>query len=84
MIRAIFILASVLSIFFFPYPATLLLSFLASLFLPVIGVATGALVEIIYATPQATSYPIGLLLGAAASAAALLIRRFVKARVALS
>lgn len=74
---------AVLSVFFFPFPLTVLLSFVASLYVPVAGLFIGAFADLLYYTPHASAYPIALVLGAVVSLVAFIVRRFVRARVAL-
>lgn len=81
MIRFLISLAALLSPFLFPYPATLLLSFVASLYLPWIAVAVGALTEASYGASGAHPFPLALLLGALLTLIALLVRRFVASNI---
>ncbi len=68
-----------LSVFFFPYPATLALSFFASVLFPLAGVAIGLLADLVYYTPA--QFPLATACGALASVLGLLVHRFVKARI---
>ncbi len=88
MAKVILIGTSFLSVFFFPYSATALFSFFASLYFPPTAFLVGTLSDLLYYTAYPTTYPtvmpafpsasiVGLLL----SGVALLVRRFVKARI---
>jgi hypothetical protein len=69
-----------LSLFFFPYPATLALSFLASLSFPLTALLVGVLSDALYFSAPHT-LPLATLLGVLASAIAFFVRRFIKARI---
>lgn len=77
--KVVLVGAAFLSVFFFPYPATLGLSFLASVLFPLAGVAVGVVADLMYYTP--TQFPVASILGAGASVLGLLVHRFVKARI---
>lgn len=79
--RLIFILAAVLAPFFFPYPYTLGLSFIASLFVPALAFMIGILSDALYLVPQKGAVPYASLIGAGVSLIALIVRRFIKARI---
>jgi uncharacterized membrane protein (UPF0136 family) len=86
MIRSILTLASFLSLFLFPYPYTLLLSFVASLFFPWVSLVVGIIADTVYFVPHppqggGLSIPYATLFGACASLLALFVRRFMKARI---
>lgn len=81
MMRILFSLLAIASAFLFPYPATLILSFVAGLFVPVIPLIVGILVDLYYHVPGASPLPFATLIGASVSIAAVLVRRFVKARI---
>lgn len=80
MIRAILVLAALLSPFLFPYPYTLLLSFIASLYVPPAALLSGIVTDLFYYVPAA-GLPLGLIFGALLSVIALFVRRFIKARI---
>lgn len=86
MMRALFVLLAFLSLFLFPYPYTVLLSLIASLYLPFAALVVGVLADILYFSPLppssgGLSLPVGTLLGALLSVLALFVRRFVKTRI---
>lgn len=81
--RYVFLALALLSIFFFPYPLTVLLSFVASLYVPIAGLLIGILADLVYYTPHASSLPLATMYGAAASLLAYILRRFVRARLAV-
>ena len=81
MTRSVLAAAAVLSVFLFPYPLTLLLSFLASLYLTPVALVVGILADLVYFAPGAAPVPFMSLLGGGLSVLALLVRRFVKARI---
>mgnify|MGYP003421979206 CR=1 FL=1 len=83
MIRVVVVVAAIFSPFLFPYPATLLFSFAASLYFPLAGVLLGVLTDLLYYVPGASAFslPVGTISGALISGGALLVRRFVKARI---
>lgn len=81
MMRIVLAAAAFLSPFFFPFPATLVLAALASLYLPPIALLVGILTDLLYYTPGAATWPIATILGLFISLAALLVRRFLKARI---
>lgn len=72
---------ALVSLFYFPWPVTLVLIFIAALCLPVLGLALGALTDLVYYTPAASGVPWFLIAGAGATACALLVHRFVKTRI---
>ncbi len=81
MIRSVLIIAAVLSPLWFPYPLTLVLSFAASLVLPGAGLFVGIFTDVLYFNPQVSMIPVASVTGAAISLGAVLVRRFVKARI---
>lgn len=81
MIRIVFSIVAFLSPFFFPFSLTLLLSFLAGLFLPVIPLIVGILVDLLYYVPDASLLPLGTLYGALLAVVSYVVRQFVKARI---
>ena len=70
-----------LSVFFFPWPVTLVLIFIAALCLPVLGLALGAFADLIYFNAAAAGVPSFLIMGLVATLVALLVHRFVKTRI---
>lgn len=81
MMRILFSLLALASVFLFPYPLTLALSFAAGLFLPAAPLLAGILVDLYYHTPGAAFIPFGTLAGALIAVLCVLVRRFVKARI---
>lgn len=81
MIRIVFIFFAFLSPFFFPFPATLILAFCASIFLPPVGILVGLLTDVLYYTPAVSTLPIATLAGAGISVIAFFVRRFLKTRI---
>lgn len=79
MIRSVVILAAVLSLFLFPWPFALVLATSASLMLPVSGVALGIVYDALYM--PGGSWPLATTAGLLLTGAALLVRRFIKARI---
>jgi hypothetical protein len=78
-VRLVLISSALLSVFWFPYPATLVLSFIASIAFPFLGLLVGILVDALFYTfPH---IPVGTFYGIAVSIAAFLVRRFIKARI---
>jgi len=80
-IRAVFILAAIASPFLFPYPVTVILSFMASMFVPYVAFAIGMLTDAIYLVPQGETLPLATMIGLGVSLFAFLVRRFIKARI---
>jgi hypothetical protein len=80
-LRVICVSAALLSPFFFPYPLTLLLSLVASAFIPWIALVVGVMQDALFMIPYEGRIPTATLLGAGASVVALVVRRFVKARI---
>lgn len=79
--RALFILAALLSPFLFPYPFTLLLSFIASLFVPFVAIAVGLITDAVYFVPHITRFPLATFMNVFIFIIAFFVRRFIKARI---
>ena len=79
--RYVLALAAFASLFFFPYPATVILALLASLYFPPIALFVGIFTDLLYYTPGASSWPIASLIGLLSSVIAFFVRRFMKARI---
>jgi Na+/H+ antiporter NhaA len=84
--RGVVILLSFISLFVFPYPLTLLLSFVASLCVPWIALLLGLLADALYYTPlpageSGLSFPYATLIGMCLTLLALFVRRFVRERI---
>lgn len=80
-LRIIVVGSALVSPFLFPYPYSFALSVCASVFVPWLALAVGVLHDALFFVPDAGSLPVASMLGIAASCAALLVRRFVKARI---
>lgn len=80
-IRIICVSGAFLSPFLFPYPLTLLLSFIASAFVPWIAIIVGVMQDALFMIPYEGRMPTATLIGAGISVLALIVRRFVKARI---
>lgn len=83
MMRATLITAAALSLFLFPYPFTLALSFAASLAFPPVAFLIGIAADILYFVPGEgwQALPAASLAGAGLSLAAFAARHFLKARI---
>lgn len=81
MARAAVVIAALLSPLLFPYPLTLLLSFLAGLVLPPVPLVTGIIADALYFTPGAAAFPIASAAGLSLSVASFFMQRFLKARI---
>ncbi len=79
--RIVFTGLALVSAFVFPYLLTLLLSFMAGLFVPAAPLIVGVLIDLHYHAPGASAVPFATLIGAVLSIAAALVRRFIKARI---
>lgn len=79
LLRSLLIIVAFLSPFFFPFPATLVFSFIASIVYPPIGIAVGILTDALYGGTQ--SWYLGTLSGAGISGIAFFVRRFIKTRI---
>lgn len=84
--RVVLTLAAVASLFLFPYPMTLVLSAMASLYVPWAGLSVGVLADLLYFVPLSPenpgiSFPLASLTGALISLIALFVRRFVRERI---
>ncbi len=81
MMRFVLIALAVLSPFLFPYPVTLALSFVASLFYPPLALVVGILTDLLYYVPSVAPLPLAVLTGLALSIAAFFMQRFLKTRI---
>jgi hypothetical protein len=81
MIRTVFIVCAFLSPLLFPFPLTVVFVFIASVFLPPVGLMIGALIDALYYTPGASFWPLGIVLGITFTVLGTLVRRFIKARI---
>lgn len=80
-VRAALVIAALLSPLLFPYPATLLLSFLAGLVLPTVPLVAGIATDALYFTPGVAAFPAASAAGLALSIATFFMQRFLKARI---
>lgn len=80
-LRFVIILGALLSSFLFPYPMTLVLSFAASVYVPWIAFMIGLMNDALYLVPHDGRIPTATILGALVSLSALVVRRFIKARI---
>lgn len=81
MIRYALTILALLSPFFFPFSATLVLAFAASVFIPPVALVVGLLSDFLYYTPGASFWPMASMWGLLLSICGLLVRRFLKARI---
>ena len=78
MIRYALIGLAFLSLFVFPWPLTVALTFVASLYIPPLALLMGALAEILYGTG---GMPYALIVGVVGSVVAYFVRRLIKTRI---
>lgn len=78
---ALAMLAALLSVLFLPHVLTMAVAVGASFFSPLAPLAAGLLADALFYTPQSYPMPFYTLLGAATSAAALLVRSFVETSI---
>lgn len=81
MIRYLVLGVTFLSLFWLPWPFTVFLMFLASVFVPLAGIVFGVLLEVLYAPVGFIGVPIGVLWGALASLAGFGLSRFIATRI---
>jgi hypothetical protein len=74
-------LAALISLFIFPWQASAVMILLAAGFFPPAGIFLGVVADLVYYQPGAAFAPWFTLYGAAATAASLLVHRFVKTRI---
>jgi|CXWL01.1.fsa_nt_gi hypothetical protein len=79
MIRLILIGVSFVSLFWFPYPYTLVLSFIASAFFPPWALFIGFFADVLYLPNGA--WPTALVMGALLSLISVFVHRFIKTRI---
>ncbi|MBU1292777.1 hypothetical protein KJ819_01775 [Patescibacteria group bacterium] len=80
MIRILVLLATLFSLFFFPYVVSVVLILVSALTLPFSGIAFGILADALYYS-QGSGIPWWTIVGAGATLLALLVHRFVKTRI---
>lgn len=81
MARYLTVLIALVSVLFFPYSVSLLVTIIAALAVPLAGVAVGMLTDAIYFTPHMGAFPKATVLGLLATIGAFLLRRFMRTRV---
>lgn len=81
MIRVSLIALALLSPFFFPWPVTLVLGFVAATFLPPVALLVGALSDALYYIPGASVVPLATLVGLCGMGLATVVHQFVKTRI---
>ena len=64
--RYVVLLATFLSLVWFPWPITVVLMVVSSMFVPLSGIVFGVLFDMVYAPVGAVSMPLGVLWGSAA------------------
>ena len=69
------------SAFIFPWPVTALLALFSALWLPLLPVTVGILVDALYYAPHASLLPWGTVAGAFVTAASFFVRRRLAARI---
>ncbi len=75
MIRGLLVLLTFVSAVLFPWPLTVVLALFSSLSLPLLPLAIGLFIDILYYAPQTGAWPLATLCGIAATSAAILVRR---------
>ena len=79
--RASITIASLISAIVFPWSFACAAALAAAFFVPLAPLACGLLADALYYAPHAYPFPLYTVLGAFASAAALLVRRFVETSI---
>ena len=72
--RGVFTLGSFISVVFFPWICTILVTFVAAFFEPLVPVAVGIFADTLYYTPTAAVVPLYTILGALLTIIALFVR----------
>jgi uncharacterized membrane protein YeaQ/YmgE (transglycosylase-associated protein family) len=80
MIRISLFILSLISLFTFPWPYTVLLVFLFSLFVPLGALAFGILADALYYV-QGSGFPMATLLGCVGYGVAFFMSRFIRHRI---
>ncbi|HVW71712.1 MAG TPA: hypothetical protein VHB93_01010 [Candidatus Paceibacterota bacterium] len=80
MIRGVFIVLAAVSVLLFPWPYAIVLIFLASLYVPLIGISLGVIYDALY-WAHGVGWPVATLAGAAGSIAAFFLARFLRSRL---
>lgn len=81
MIRGVVIALPILSLLFFPAPVAGILALLAAFYTPWAPLAVGVVADALYYTHGVGLWPIYSLVGAFATLAAILVRRFVETSI---
>jgi hypothetical protein len=81
MMRSVFPIAALFSLFWFPYAVTLVLSFFAGLFFPWVPLVLGIGADLLYYTSSVSSLPVASLTGAGIALLSLLVRYLLKTRI---
>jgi hypothetical protein len=81
MIPVAVLLLALVGVIAFPWPYALFLAIVASLYVPLAGLALGIISDALYYTHAASLIPWGTLVGGIVTVLAYLARRFMKARV---
>ena len=79
MMRAVSIIAAIVSPFMFPAPLAIAVVAVAAFFAPFMAVAIGLLYDLLYLPTGAV--PMGTIIGIIGTIVALLVRRFVETRI---
>ena len=72
---------ALLSVFWFPWPLTLILLFVASLFVPLSGLLIGVLADVVYGASLVSGIPYGTVAGIIAFVVGILLQRYGKAHL---
>lgn len=81
MMRVCITLFALLSPFWFPYPYTLFLSLVASIFFVPAGFLVGLLTDVLYGSSVFLALPTATLVGAGISLVGFVVHRFIEARI---
>lgn len=83
MMRALIISASIATLFFFPYPLSVVVIFLLALYIPLSGVALGIMLDALYFTEGAAPLPYATITGLIATLLGILVQRFIRTHVSV-
>ncbi|MDB5265120.1 MAG: hypothetical protein JWN64_691 [Parcubacteria group bacterium] len=81
MLRVSLIAFALLSAFFFPWPVTLIVTLVASYFMPPVALGIGVLCDLLYFVPGPGQYPMATILGVVGLVFMFLVQGFVKTRI---
>ena len=79
MMRFVVPTIAMLSVFWFPWPLTVILLFAASIFVPLSGLVIGVLADVVYGASLVSGMPYGTLVGITAFIVGSLLQRYGKA-----